>query len=143
MIHIQFPYQPFKIKEEEGKELIFDEVRKKWVRLTPEEWVRQNMIQYLVHTLKVPLKWIGVEKGIKLGEMSKRFDIVVMNKEMQPHILVECKATNVPVTDDVLQQVLRYNITIPSTYLVITNGNESFAFLKKDGKLVPVDNIST
>ena len=136
MIQLKFPYHPFKIKEEEGKEVIFDEVRKKWVRLTPEEWVRQNMIQYLVHVKSVPLKWIGVEKEIKLGELSKRFDIIVVNASMQTHLLIECKAADVVLNEEVLHQVLRYNISLPAPFLVVTNGNETFVFEKKNGELV-------
>jgi hypothetical protein len=139
MLNIQFPYYPFKIKADEGKELIFDEVRKKWVRLTPEEWVRQNFLQYLIHVITVPAKWIAVEKEIMLGELRKRFDIVVMNASMQPQMLIECKATHVPITDEVLQQVLRYNISLPSVYLVVTNGNNTYAFEKKQGTLHAVD----
>jgi hypothetical protein len=138
MIPIQYPYHPFKIKKEDDKEIIFDEVRKKWVRLTPEEWVRQNMIQYLVHVKHIPQKWIGVEKEISLGELKKRFDIVVVNASMQPQLLIECKASTVSLNDQVLQQLLSYHISLPAVYLVITNGNETWAWQKNENKLQPL-----
>lgn len=141
MITIKFPYHPFKIKEEEGKEIIFDETRKKWVRLTPEEWVRQNMIQFLVHSKKIPLKWIAVEKMIKLGDLNKRFDIVVMNASMEPYILIECKGPEIAINEEVLQQVLRYNISIPSKFLVITNGNDTWCWEKIDRSIQPVNDF--
>ena len=81
MIKIEYPpYQP-KIKTEEGREMIFDEVRRRWVVLTPEEWVRQNFLQYLVQVMKYPASLIAVEKEIRLGELKKRFDIVVYDAD--------------------------------------------------------------
>ncbi|PSL47279.1 type I restriction and modification enzyme subunit R-like protein [Chitinophaga niastensis] len=126
MIVINFPAPDFKITSEGNKELIFDRFRKKYVTLTPEEWVRQNFLNYLVKTLQYPASLIGIEKEIFLGEMKKRFDIVIYNREMQPWMLVECKEMNVPLTEQTMQQVIRYNMVIPATYLVITNGVNTF-----------------
>ena len=95
MIKIYYPPYPFKIKEEEpGKEFIFDEQRKQWVRLTEEEWVRQNFTQYLLQVKKYPSSYIAVEKKMKLGEMNKRFDILVYDKAAKPWMMIECKAMN-------------------------------------------------
>lgn len=127
MIKIEYPpYQP-KIKEENGRELIFDEFRKRWIVLTPEEWVRQNFLQYLTQTKKYPASLIAVEKEIKLGELKKRFDIVVYDKNSKPWMIVECKEMNVSLDKSVLDQILRYNISLDVPYLVITNGSYCMA----------------
>ena len=123
MIKIVYPPHPFKIREEQGKETIFDEVRKQWTRLTPEEWVRQNFLQYLIQVKKYPASLIAVEREISLGEMKKRFDILVYNSLHKPWMMVECKAMTVPLTESVLNQLLRYNMSVPVDYLVITNGS--------------------
>lgn len=133
MLSIEYPDFPFKVKEEDGKHIIFDEVRKKWVRFTPEEWVRQNFIQYLLQTKKYPASIIAVEKEIKLGELKKRCDIVVY-KEHLPWMIVECKEQDVELTESVVQQVLRYNIKLDVAYLVITNGSNSFAVQLMNGE---------
>ena len=127
MIKIEYPpYQP-KIKEENGRELIFDEFRKRWIVLTPEEWVRQNFLQYLTQTKKYPASLIAVEKEIKLGELKKRFDIVVYDKNSKPWMIVECKEMKVSLDKSVLDQILRYNISLDVPYLVITNGSYCMA----------------
>ena len=127
MIKIEYPpYQP-KIKEENGRELIFDEFRKRWIVLTPEEWVRQNFLQYLTQTKKYPASLIAVEKEIKLGELKKRFDIVVYDKNSKPWMIVECEELNVSLDKSVLDQILRYNISLDVPYLVITNGSYCMA----------------
>ena len=126
MIAISFPPPDFKIMREGDKELIFDRFRKKYVALTPEEWVRQNFLNYLVKVLEYPASLIGIEKEIFLGEMKKRYDIVIYNRATQPWMLVECKEMNVPLTEHTMQQVIRYNMVIPATYLVITNGVNTF-----------------
>ncbi len=131
MIKIYYPHYPFKIKEEEiGKEFIFDELRKQWVRLTPEEWVRQNFIQYLLQIKKYPASYIAVERKMKLGEVNKRFDILVFDSAAKPWMLLECKGPNINLDKVVLWQVLHYNIAIPVKYIVITNGQHCYAYKK-------------
>lgn len=139
MIKIEYPpYQP-KIKKEQSIELIFDEVRKRWVALTPEEWVRQNFLQYLTKIKLYPAALIAVEKEIALGELKKRFDIVVYDKDSKPWMIVECKEMNVALDQQVLDQVLRYNIPMQVPYLVITNGSYCFAFENKGGQLIELN----
>ena len=131
MIKIYYPTHPFKIREPESKkEEIWDELRKLWVRLTPEEWVRQNFIQYLLQVKNYPPSYIAVERRMKLGELNKRFDLLVFDKSAQPWMLVECKAINEKLDSRVLWQVLRYNMAIPVKYLIITNGEECHAYIK-------------
>lgn len=128
MIKIDYPpYQP-KIKTEDNREFIFDEVRKKWIQLTPEEWVRQNFLQYLIQVKKYPASLIAVEREIAIADTKKRFDIVVYNRQHQPYIIVECKEMTVTLDNKVLDQVLRYNTNLQAAYLIITNGSYCFAF---------------
>ena len=141
MIKIKYPpYQP-KIKKEDTREFIFDEVRKRWVVLTPEEWVRQNFLQYIIVVKKYPVSLIAVEKEVKLGDLKKRFDIVMYDKNTRPWMIIECKEMNVELSKQVLDQVLRYNIAMQVPYLVITNGSYCMAFQCSDNKLIELDEL--
>src|SRR5690349_11161373 len=135
MITVQFPDPQFKLKKEGEKRFVFDFIRKTWLLLTEEEWVRQNFVAYLVKTLRYPETLIALEKEIVLNGLKKRFDILVYDKNHQPWMLVECKAPEVLLSEDVLQQALRYNITVPVQFVVITNGNATVAWEKKDEAL--------
>ncbi len=104
-----------------------------WVKLTPEEWVRQNFIQYLIKKLHYPAAYIAVEKEIQLGELKKRFDILIYNNLHQPLMMIECKAPEVALDEKVLQQLLRYNISVPVSFFVITNGHYTNAWGKAEG----------
>ncbi|HEY8896707.1 MAG TPA: type I restriction enzyme HsdR N-terminal domain-containing protein [Niastella sp.] len=139
MIRIEYPAFPFRMKEEEGKEFIFDENRRQWLRLTPEEWVRQNFMQYLLQVKQYPASLTAIEKEIRLGELKKRFDILVFDANHQPWLMVECKGMEVALNDTVLQQVLRYNIAVPVPYLVITNGSGCVAYIRKNNQLQLLD----
>ena len=133
MIEIKFPLHSFKIKTENSKEIIFDECRKQWVLLTPEEWVRQNFLQYLMQEKSYPCSLIAVEREILLGDTRKRFDIVVF-KNAKPWMIVECKELQVKISEAVIKQILNYNITLQAEYLVITNGASTFALRLQQGK---------
>jgi len=135
MIKINYPEPVFRFKEENGKEMIFDFIRKQWLLLNEEEWVRQNFIQFLVQELKYPIELIAVEKGIQLGELKKRFDILVYDRDHKPWMLIECKAGEITLDEKVLLQVLRYNISMPASFLVITNGHFTYAWEKTNGEL--------
>jgi hypothetical protein len=135
MIPVKFPEPQFRIKKEDQKHFIFDSIRKIWLLLTEEEWVRQNFVNYLTTELKYPSAVIALEKEITLHELKKRFDILVYNKEHQPWMMVECKASEVTLNDEVLQQVLRYNISVPVEFIVITNGNTTVGWRKEGREL--------
>ena len=135
MIQVQFPEANFKIKEEGGKALIFCAIRKVWLVLTEEEWVRQRFVQFLVEVMQYPLSFIALEKELMLNGLKKRFDILVFSKDHQPLMLVECKAPEVPLNDEVLEQALRYHISIPVRFIVLTNGKSTFAWEKTEGTL--------
>ena len=141
MIKIEYPaYQP-KIKKEFNKEFIFDEVRKQWVILTPEEWVRQNFLQHLIQVKKYPASLIAVEKEIFLGDVKKRFDIIVYSAVTEPWMLIECKEINVPLDNAVLNQALRYNINLQVPYIILTNGSYCYGFTTVDNTLVEIDEL--
>ena len=140
MLQLRYPSFNFKIKEEKNKQVIFDEIRRKWVKLTPEEWVRQNFIQYLLQEKKYPASVIAVEKEIKLGELKKRCDLVVYKSHV-PWMIIECKEQAVVLNDSVLQQSLRYNITLQVSIIVITNGASSYAFQITDGNVQQLNDL--
>lgn len=123
---LNFPEYEFKIKKDNQKSQIFDSVRKKFVALTPEEWVRQNMIQYLVSEKNFPASLIAVETGIKYNELQKRCDVVVHDKSGNPLLMVECKAPAVEINDEVFQQIAVYNFVMKTKYLVVTNGRNHY-----------------
>lgn len=130
MIPIIFPPSNFKVRfnEKTSNDEIFDLIRKKWLVLTPEEWVRQNFVNYLVTSLNYPASLIALEKGIKVGELNKRFDIVVYNNQAQPVLLIECKAPDVVLNQNTVQQVLSYKSVLNASYLIITNGHYTYGF---------------
>jgi hypothetical protein len=138
MINIHYPPTSFRYKASGAKQSIFDEIRKQFVMLTPEEWVRQNFVQYLLQVKKYPAALINVEKEILLGELKKRCDIIIYNQHLQPWMIVECKAPEIPINEKVLEQLLRYNIALPAAYLILTNGNitEGYHRNNSDAKLI-------
>jgi hypothetical protein len=141
MIHVEYPEQQFNIREQDNTHFIFDAIRKVWLQLTDEEWVRQNFVNYLIRSLQYPQTLIALEKEISLNNLRKRFDVLVYNRSFEPWLMVECKAPEVPLSAAVLEQVLRYNISVPVEYLVITNGTSTRAWQKNEGKLVELDQL--
>lgn len=139
MIEVNFPEPSFRLKKEKDVEFIFDPIRKQWIVLNEEEWVRQNFIQYLVQKLNYPAAFIAVEKEIMLGELKKRFDILVYDANHVPWMMIECKAATISLNSSTLQQALRYNISVPVPFLVITNGHYTYGWQKIgiDLKLIP------
>jgi len=141
MIKIEYPKHQFKIKKENNAELIFDGFRKRWIILTPEEWVRQNILQYITAIKNYPAALIAIEKEIYLGELKKRCDIVIYNRQSLPWMIIECKEMNAALNSQVLEQILRYHITLPAIYLVITNGSYCIGFEKKDGQFYEIEEL--
>ena len=121
---------------------IFDEIRKKFILLTPEEWVRQHVVQFLLQDKKYPKSYINVEKLIKINDLSKRYDVVVFQPNGEIFLLIECKASEVPISQQTFDQIARYNLVLKAKYLMVTNGlnhyfcqmdfeNEKYVFLKE------------
>jgi hypothetical protein len=134
MILVEFPSYDFKVKLTNGKEQIFDPCRKKWVLLTPEEWVRQNLLQYLIQVCNYPIELIAIEKRIQLGTLNKRFDILVY-RGTTPWMIVECKESNTKLNEKTILQLLQYQQVLDATYLVASNGHETIGAEIKLGNL--------
>lgn len=142
MQQLHFPVYSFRFKSSENKISIFDEIRKKFVILTPEEWVRQHVIQFLIHEKKYPRSHINVEKELVLNQTKKRYDIVIYNKDGSIFLIVECKAPQIEISQNTFDQIARYNLSLKATYLMVTNGlhhyycqldyeNEKYQFLEE------------
>ncbi len=119
---LNLPTYQFEIKSSENKQLIFDKIRKKYVVLTPEEWVRQNFVTYLLEEKKYPISLITVEKQVTVNKLKKRFDILVFDKKGNHNIIVECKSPKIKITQDTFDQIARYNLALNAEYLIVTNG---------------------
>ncbi|EIM78362.1 hypothetical protein A3SI_03730 [Nitritalea halalkaliphila LW7] len=128
---LNFPSLGIRYREEEGQYLILDALRKKWLVCTPEEWVRQHMIQALVQLYAYPKALIGVEKGLQFNGLAKRTDILVRDREGAPFLLIECKAPEVALSQATLKQLCTYNAVLHAPFLGITNGHKHL-FLRYD-----------
>lgn len=139
---LNLPTYKFRFKSKENKLFIFDILRKKHVVLTPEEWVRQHFIHFLVTDKNYPPSLIGVEKKLTINNLTKRTDLLVFSTNGNPHIIVECKAPSVKITQETFDQIARYNLKLQANYLIVTNGmnhyycymdfkNEKYVFLEE------------
>ena len=142
MLKLNFPSYKFRLKNSENKTLIFDQIRKKFVVLQPEEWVRQHCINFLLEEVECPKSLINVEKTIELNGLKKRYDIIVYKPDGSIFLIVECKAPQVKINQDAFDQIARYNMSLNSEFLFVTNGlnhfvcfidfkNNSYQFLKE------------
>ena len=131
MQRLNFPAYDFRVKSSENKVRIFDVIRKKFVVLSPEEWVRQHVLHWLLIHKNYPASLINVEKQLKINQINKRYDLVVYNPDGSIEILVECKSYTTPISQSVFDQIARYNLQIDSNYLMVTNGFEHY-FCKMD-----------
>lgn len=126
MQKLNFPNYSFRFKNSENKIAAFDQVRKKFIILTPEEWVRLHTVQFLISEKHFPLSHINVEKQLKLGSVVKRYDIVVYNSSGEIDLMVECKAPGIKISQATFDQIARYNMALRAKYLMVTNGMEHF-----------------
>jgi hypothetical protein len=142
MQKLNFQQYDFRFKNSENKVSIFDEIRKKFIILTPEEWVRQHVVQFLLEEKKYPKSLINVEKVLKVNGLRKRYDAVVFNPDGSIQVLVECKAPEVKISQATFDQIARYNMTMKAKFLMVTNGlnhyfcqmdfkNEKYLFLSQ------------
>ncbi|QJD94455.1 type I restriction enzyme HsdR N-terminal domain-containing protein [Mucilaginibacter robiniae] len=123
---LHLPPYPFKLTEQNEQLFIYDEIRKKNLVLTPEEWVRQHFVQYLIREKKYPKALIKLEGGLQVHGRPRRSDIVVFNSDGQKTLMVECKAPAVEITQKVFDQIARYNITHQAPLLAVTNGLQHY-----------------
>ena len=140
-IPLNLPSYPFKIKEEEASVFIFDDIRKKYLLLTPEEWVRQHVVKYLIHEKNYPKTLIKLEGGLKLNALQKRTDILIFDSSGKRVVLVECKAPSVNITQKVFDQIARYNFVHRTECLIVSNGLEHYCcqidFEQKTYRFIP------
>jgi hypothetical protein len=125
MDQLSLPSFNYRLKNEDDKTLIFDQIRKKYIVLTPEEWVRQHYINYLITALDYPKALINVEQGLRYNSLLKRSDIVVFGRDGKPIVLIECKAAKHSLNQKVVEQAVMYNRTIGARYIIVANGIES------------------
>lgn len=141
MQELNFPKFAFRFKNSENKISIFDPIRKRFVILQPEEWVRQHCVELLLKEKKYPKTHINVEKGLDVNGLKRRYDIVVFNPDGSIHLIVECKSPNINIDQHTFDQIARYNLSLNATFLMVTNGinhyycqmdflNERYQFLK-------------
>jgi type I site-specific restriction-modification system R (restriction) subunit len=126
MLRLNLPNYDFKIKTEQGLQQIFDPVRKKMVKLNPEEWVRQNLIQFLNKEKNFPISLMAVEKGLKVNSLTKRFDILCYGNNAKPLLLVECKAPSVKISQAAFDQISIYNLQFKVPFLLVSNGIDHY-----------------
>lgn len=123
---LNLPAYPFKLRQSDATTYIFDEIRKKFLVLTPEEWVRQHIVQYMIREKGYPRSLIKLEGGMKLNSLQKRTDIIAFNAAGEKVLLVECKAPSVKISQKVFDQIARYNIVHQIPMLAVTNGLEHY-----------------
>lgn len=123
---LNFPAYCFRIKNSQNRRYIFDILRKKFVLLQPEEWVRQHVLHFLVDTKHYPKSLINIEKQLVVHHLKKRYDVVVFNPDGSLHLLVECKAPEITITQQTFDQIAQYNVKLRAGYLMVTNGLEHY-----------------
>jgi len=126
MLQLEFPNYTFKIKNNGNGDYIFDEIRKKYIKLTKEEWVRQNCVKFLINEKNFPSVLINIEKTIKINKLSKRYDIVVYKPDGRIKLLVECKSPEIKINQKTFDQIAVYNMNLKSEQLMVTNGLEHY-----------------
>lgn len=129
MQKLNLPLAKLRVKQIGDKRYVFDAIRRKYLVLTPEEWVRQHYVHYLINEKQVPSGLIALEKGLKVNSMSRRTDIVIYSQDAMPLVIVECKAASVPITQKVFEQIARYNMSLQVPFLVVTNGVQTYSCL--------------
>lgn len=136
------PYQTLlQVKKQAGQSMLFDCIRRKWLVLQPEELVRQLLVQYLLSEKSYPKNRFALEKGLKINELGKRYDILIYDHDMNPFLLVECKAPKITLTDAAFRQIANYNMPLQVQYLLVTNGIQTFC-CKMDYELQSYEFVS-
>ncbi|RZJ71519.1 MAG: type I restriction enzyme HsdR N-terminal domain-containing protein, partial [Flavobacterium sp.] len=122
MQKLNFPDYDFRFKNTDNKISVYDEIRRKFIQMTPEEWVRQHVVKYLITQKKYPLLHINVEKIIKINGLTRRYDVVVFQPDGKILLLVECKAPEVVISQNTFDQIARYNMSLNAKFMMVTNG---------------------
>ncbi len=130
---LNLPTYNFKLKNSQNKTLIFDKLRKKYVVLTPEEWVRQHFVHFLIDQKRYPETLIAIEKQLTINNLKKRTDILIFNSDGKPEVIIECKAPSIKISQKTFDQIARYNLQLKAEFLIVTNGLTHF-YCKMDFK---------
>lgn len=128
MNKLNLPPYAIALERKASQVYVWDDLRRKWVRLTPEEWVRQHFVHYLIEHLSYPPELLANEVGLRVGNVQKRVDSLLYDTQLRPQVLIEYKAPSVPLTQKVLDQALRYNFSLGVPYLILSNGLEHIAY---------------
>lgn len=139
--HLNFPDFSFRVRSHGQSKQIFDSVRKRFVALTPEEWVRQNLVRLMTDVFSYPASLLAIEKKVEVNGLSQRADIVVYNKRGTPWLIAECKATSVKISQDTFLQAVRYNLPLDATYFVLSNGLEHYCLKKVNQQFEFMDTL--
>ena len=140
---LNFPAVKLKLRNEKNQTYVFDSIRKTYVLLTPEEWVRQHVIHFLIEEKKYPAGLIEVEKQITLFNTTKRVDVLVRDKNLKPLLLIECKAAEVALKQNEVNQLARYQITLQAPYCVLTNGLNHVVMKLENGSVFFLEELPT
>lgn len=141
MQQLNLPPFDYKFMEIDGKPHIFDIIRRKYVFITPEEWVRQHVLHWLIQHGQYPKTLLKIESGLRYNRLSQRTDIVVYDRTAKPFLVVECKAPHIQVSQEVLAQALRYNTILKAPFVLITNGLDHFGFELLEGQAHPIEHL--
>ena len=138
MIKIEYPFKKPSLKSENDKETVFCVIRKRWILLTPEEWVRQHFIHYLIHERHYPKTLFRIESGLTYNKLQKRSDILIFDRAGKPWMLIECKSADIRLSQKAFNQVAVYNMTVNAKYLAVTNGMAHFCCIASTEGETPV-----
>lgn len=141
MVQLNLPPFEYKVTKIGEKPHIFDIVRRKYLLITPEEWVRQHVLHWLINQHRYPKSLIRTESGLHYNQLAKRSDILVYDRQGKTFLLVECKASHIALTEAVLEQAIRYNAILKAPYLLISNGLEHFLYKIYQGEAILMNEI--
>lgn len=143
MLELNLPAYDCKIKKKEGRLYIWDLIRRKFIQLSPEEWVRQHFINFLITEHKIPILFFSLEHRQQYNSLDKRSDIIVWDKDLNPLLLIECKASHIEITQSTLMQLNSYNDGLKASYIGITNGMQHFFYKKEENQYLQIERLPT
>lgn len=141
MFRLHGDFTRIKTRERNGMDEVFDSIRRKWLLLTPEEWVRQCLVEWLQQEKNVPKAYISIERKIALADRFRRIDLLVYGPDYTPRLLIECKSPGVPNLEAAAQQLLAYKSVLPCRFVMVSNGHHNLAWQIAEGRVWELDNL--
>lgn len=138
---LNFPPINLRATRDKGRIMVYDNIRRMYVVLTPEEWVRRHLVDYLITHCHVPQLSIVEEYPVNINSTAQRADVVVMDNNAQPLVLAECKAPDVKIDSAVFEQATRYNAVVKARYIILTNGMEHYCYEFSDEGYLPLNSF--